>query len=135
MKQTQSQKAERPDTTTHCKCSPQPYLTSAKYNINYMREYQNMLFVNDANSGILVFDNFGNYKKKLPFSGLSFFGFQDNELYYVSKSGIHFFNLYTLAARSVLLPGNTIPEFVLVFNTRIAIFSKNSLYIYQLNLN
>jgi transposase-like protein len=110
-------------------------LTSAKYNINYMREYQNMLFVNDANSGILVFDNFGNYKKKLPFSGLSFFGFRGNELYYVNESGIHFFDLYTLATKSLPLPGNISPEFVLVFNTRVAVFKKNSLFIYQLNVN
>jgi hypothetical protein len=110
-------------------------LASSDFNINYMREYQNMLFVNDANSGILVFDNFGNYKKKLPFSGLSYFGFHGNELYYVNKSGIHFFNLYTLASRSIPLPVKQKIEFALVFHTQLVLFSGNSIYIYRLNFN
>jgi streptogramin lyase len=110
-------------------------LPSAEYNINYIREYQNMLYVNDANAGVLVFDNFGNYKKKLPFSGLSYLGFRENELYYVNKSGIHFFDLYTLSQRSVALPVNIIADYVLIFSSQIALFSRNSLYIYQLKMD
>jgi hypothetical protein len=110
-------------------------LASSDYNINYMREYQNMLFLNDTNSGILVFDNFGNYRKKLPFPGLTHFGFHENELYFLEKNTIHFFNLYTLTRRSIPLPANQNFEFVLVFPAQVVLFTRNSIYIYQLNSN
>jgi hypothetical protein len=110
-------------------------LLASNYNINYMREYQNLLFINDVQSGILVFDIFGNYKKVLPFSGLTQFGFYQNELYFLDKKAIHFFNLYTLTSRFIQLPSELKFDFVLVFDTQAVLFSNNSLYIYQLHRN
>ncbi len=74
------------------------------YDITYMREYQNNLYINDRNSGILVFDNLGNYRKKLPFSGLDSFGFADDELFYFKDGRLHFFHLYSFAERTIQLP-------------------------------
>jgi hypothetical protein len=106
-------------------------LSSAQYAITYMREYQNMLFISDANSGILVFDNFGNYKKKLPFAGISQFGFHNNQLYFLNKNSLTFFDIYTLSTKSVSLPEGNF-GFVLASATQIALFSADSLYIYRI---
>jgi hypothetical protein len=59
----------------------------------------------DRTSGIFVFDNLGNFKKKLPFTGLSTIGFLGDELYYTVGGELRFFHLYNLAERAVPLPG------------------------------
>ena len=66
--------------------------------------YQNNLYLVDRTTGIFVFDNLGNYKKKLPFVGLSMVGFRGDELYYFSEGALHFFHLYNLTERIVPLP-------------------------------
>ncbi|SNC75260.1 hypothetical protein SAMN06265337_2785 [Hymenobacter gelipurpurascens] len=70
----------------------------------FLREYQNNLYLVDHNNGIYVFDNLGNYRKKLPFSGLSTIGFRGDELYFLANDGMHFFHLYNLTERTVALP-------------------------------
>lgn len=70
----------------------------------FLREYQNNLYLVDYNGGVYVFDNLGNYRKKLPFRGLSVVGFRGDELYYLAADGLHFFHLYNLTERLVALP-------------------------------
>ncbi|MBX0291038.1 hypothetical protein K3G63_11340 [Hymenobacter sp. HSC-4F20] len=70
----------------------------------FLREYQNNLYLVDRSSGIYVFDNLGNYRKKLPLPGLSYVGFRGDELYYLAPDGVHFLHLYTLADRLLPLP-------------------------------
>jgi hypothetical protein len=75
-----------------------------EYDINFMREYQNNLYVNDRNSGILVFDVFGSYKKKIAFKGIDFFTFHDDELCYLQNDTLFLFHLYLLSTRAIPLP-------------------------------
>lgn len=70
----------------------------------FLRQYQNNLYLVDRVSGIFVFDNLGNYRKKLPFLGLSTVGFRNDELYYLTDKTIRFFHLYTLAERTMPVP-------------------------------
>ncbi|MCA8831531.1 hypothetical protein [Hymenobacter pini] len=70
----------------------------------FLREYQNNLYLLDRSSGIYVFDNLGNYRKKLPFAGLTTVGFRGDELYYQAADGLHFFHLYRLTERVLPLP-------------------------------
>lgn len=107
-------------------------LNDADYQINFMREYQNLLYVNDKNSGILVFDNLGNYKKKLPFKGLNYFGFRGNELYFLQSGKLHLFNLYTLEERSIDLPPKYTYLFALMAENKIILFTKDYFKVYQL---
>lgn len=78
-------------------------LNKQQYDIRLVREYQNNVYLVDRLSGIYVFDNLGNYQKKLPFTGLTYVGFQGDELYYLSGGKIHFFHLYTLQQRTMEL--------------------------------
>ncbi|GAA4367046.1 hypothetical protein GCM10023185_38570 [Hymenobacter saemangeumensis] len=70
----------------------------------FLRQYQNNTYLVDRNSGIYVFDNLGNYRKKLPFAGLSTLGFRGDELYFVQDGSLRFFHLYNLTERSLALP-------------------------------
>ena len=70
----------------------------------FLRQYQNNVYLVDYTSGIFVFDNLGNYRKKLPFTGLSFITFRGDELVYLAGGQLHFFHLYSLAERTQPLP-------------------------------
>jgi len=105
-------------------------LDARDYDINFMREYQNMLFINDYNSGILVFDNLGNYKKKLPFTRLESFGFLNEELYYLKDNKIHLFHLYNFNTRTIQLPEDKIFINVIVFENQVYLFSEDYFFIY-----
>jgi hypothetical protein len=100
------------------------------YNFTFIREYQNLLFVSDANSGILVFDNLGNYKKKIPISGLKHVGFLGDELYYFKDDKLYFSHLYQTAERTIKLPKTEEKiNFVLYLNKKIIVFTDKSLII------
>ncbi len=106
-------------------------LDARDYDINFMREYQNSLFINDRNSGILVFDNLGNYRKKLPFEGLTSFGLFHDELYFLVSDQVHFFHLYNLTERIIALPAGRKPLQVLVLEDRLVLFEESGMAIYR----
>jgi hypothetical protein len=70
----------------------------------FLRQYQNNLYLVDRTTGIFVFDNLGNYRKKLPFPGLDFVTFRGDELMYLEGNQLHFFHLYNLTERTQPLP-------------------------------
>jgi hypothetical protein len=72
----------------------------------FLRQYQNNIYLVDRTSGIFVFDNLGNYRKKLPFTGLDFVTFRGDELVYLSGGQLHFFHLYNLTERTQPLPAD-----------------------------
>ncbi|MFN6944524.1 MAG: hypothetical protein ACK4ND_06220 [Cytophagaceae bacterium] len=70
-------------------------LNPSKYEMTFIREYQNLLFISDRNSGILVFDNLGNFKTKLPFLNVQYFSFRGDELYFIANDRLTIYNLYS----------------------------------------
>jgi len=101
----------------------------------FIRQYQNNTYLVDRTTGIYVFDNLGNYKKKLPFPGLNTVGFKGDELYYVSGGALHFFHLYNLTARTVALPATLPAESVrqvLLGEAYIYVFTADGVLVYQL---
>jgi hypothetical protein len=74
----------------------------------FLREYQNNLYLVDRVNGIYVFDNLGNYRKKLPFAGLSTVGFRGDELYFLADGAIQVFHLYTFAQRTIAFPAGVV---------------------------
>lgn len=101
----------------------------------FLRQYQNNLYLVDHTSGIFVFDNLGNYRKKLPFTGLSFIAFRGDELAYLAGGQLHFFHLYNLSERTLPLPAGldatTIRQ--VLFDEQLAYFiTPQGVSIYQL---
>ena len=100
----------------------------------FLRQYQNNIYLLDRTTGIFVFDNLGNYKKKLPFAGLSTLGFRGDELYYLEGGAVHFFHLYNLTERRVVLPPGADPgavRQVLVGEGYAYIFTAAGIAVYQ----
>ncbi len=68
---------------------------------NFILERDNGLYVNDPEIGILVFDLFGNYSKRIDVKGLVQFQIIDEQLVYWQKGALHVFNLKSLQTRSM----------------------------------
>lgn len=97
----------------------------------FLREYQNNLYLVDRTSGIYVFDNLGNYRKKLPLPGLSYVGFRGDELYYLAPDGVHFLHLYTLTERLLSLPA-TGGQHVLVGEQYAYVLTATGMQVYKI---
>ena len=101
----------------------------------FIRQYQNNTYLVDRSTGVYVFDNLGNYRKKLPFPGLSMVGFRGDELYFLEAGALHFFQLYNLTERRVALPAGIDPgavRQVLVGETYAYIFTAAGVAVYQM---
>ncbi len=101
--------------------------------VGFMREYQNQLYVSDERNGLLVFDNLGNYRKRLPFAGLAQFGFYRDELYFLRGNELVFFHLYNFQERTVplVLPASPVRQ-VLVVPTHVLLLTDRALEVYPL---
>jgi len=93
-----------------------------------MREYQNQLFIADKNSGILVFDNLGNYKTKLPFVDVSWFGFWNDEIYFALGDELVRYNLYNFKEKRAPLPVKT--RLVMLYDHKVFFLHKNYIKVY-----
>jgi hypothetical protein len=104
------------------------------YDLNYMREYQNLLFINDRNSGILVFDNLGNYKRTLPYKSVEYFNFLGNYLYFLNGSSLILLDIYSGVEKEVALPEDKKYNFLLISPGTVYFFLQNKVDIYKLDL-
>lgn len=71
---------------------------------NFMVEYNNWLYMNDPEKGILVFDNFGTYSKTIPIKGLNAFQVFDKGLFYVQDDKLMTYNFLSLMETELKLP-------------------------------
>ncbi|ARS37971.1 hypothetical protein CA264_20040 [Pontibacter actiniarum] len=105
-------------------------LDREQFDARQLREYQNLVYLLDYNSGIFVFDNLGNYKKRLPYTGLRHIGFRNNELYFVKEGRLHFLNLYTQQERVLELPSQKNYLTALVSADRLYLFTPTAVDVY-----
>lgn len=101
------------------------------YQIVSIREYQNNIYANDVNSGILVFDNLGNYKKKIPIQGVSNISFYKDELYFIAGDSIHFEGLYLPTKRKESIPEGLKVEKVLLTDKGYYYFEGKKMHYYK----
>lgn len=103
-------------------------LDPSEYEITFLREYQNQLFIVDKNSGILVFDNLGNYKTKLPFQNVSWFSFLNDNIYFIQDEELVLYNLYTYKEKRIKLPVKT--SVVILYDHKMFVPVENKMLIY-----
>ncbi|MEQ8924579.1 MAG: hypothetical protein RLO81_02135 [Fulvivirga sp.] len=65
------------------------------YEITHIREHQNLLFISDKKSGVLVFDNLGNYLYTINALGVESFNFFGNSIVFISKGFVYEKDIYT----------------------------------------
>jgi len=105
-------------------------VTNENTNFNFIKEYKNLLFLNDRNGKILLFDNFGNYLKRLPVKEVSLFNFFNDELYYLKGDQIVFYDIFKNQFRTMALEEDNPYKLVLLNQKRLFLFADNFLQIY-----
>lgn len=100
---------------------------------NFILERSNALYINDPESGILVFDLFGNYTKTIDVKGLTQFQVIDQQLIYWQSGKLHVFNLKSLQTRSMdlQLPPD-VEQLVRIEKDRLYVRTGPCLKIYQI---
>jgi hypothetical protein len=107
-------------------------LDRQQQDVTFMREYQNKLYMADRLSGIFVFDNMGNYQKKIALPNLTYVGFLGDELYYLSGNQLYFQHLYTFKTRTVVLPEQALPyQQVLAGDKYLYLATSDALFAYR----
>ncbi len=101
---------------------------------NFILERSNILYVNDPEVGILLFDLFGNYTKTVDVKGLTQFQVIDEQLIYWQDGQIHVFNLKSLQTRSMDLglPLDS-EQLVRIEKDRLYVRTGPSLKIFEMN--
>lgn len=102
-----------------------------RFDIRMIHEYQNMVYMLDYNGGIYVFDNLGNYKKKLPYTGIPYISFRNNELYFIKDNKLHFLDLYTSLVTTLALPASENYTSALISGNQLFLFSAKKGDVYK----
>ena len=92
--------------------------------VNYIIENNNMIFLNDLETGILTFDIFGTYRNTIPLKGLSSFQVNEDFITYFSDKKLKVYNRKAMEETNYPTPDST------ALNTRI---EKNLIYIQKEN--
>jgi len=101
---------------------------------NFILERENWLYVNDSELGILVFDIYGQYVKKLDVKNLSSFQVIDNQIIYQEKNELKSFHLQSLQTKIIDLPeGVKTEDQIIIQKNRLFIKKENQVEIYSFN--
>lgn len=106
-------------------------LNPDEYEILHFKEYQNRLFMSTRQMGILIFDNLGNFMKKYPFSGIEYFNFFGDEIYFIHENQLMTINLYDESTNAKELPAGNEWLFAIVYENLTYLFSKRTLGLYK----
>lgn len=68
--------------------------------VTSLQEYENLLYLVDQKSGILIFDNLGNFKKKLAYTGVTGLTVFDRKMYIIHNQQLKCINLYNTNSKS-----------------------------------
>jgi hypothetical protein len=79
-------------------------LSGNRYDLSFMREYQNQLYVADRQGSVLVFDPMGNFRKKIPLLNCEWLGFWGEEVYASDGDTLRFFHPFQMKIRKQALP-------------------------------
>ena len=92
-----------------------------KPNFSYLREYQNLIFLLDKNSGIFIFSNLGKKINHIKCK-IQNFGFYGEELFYLLNDTITLYDLYSEKTREVRVESG---KFAIVTDERIFLVREN----------
>ncbi|TXI71168.1 MAG: hypothetical protein E6Q41_00590 [Cyclobacteriaceae bacterium] len=79
---------------------------------SYLREYLNLVFLLDKNSGILILNHLGNTIERISAPGIAGFYFFGDEMYFVQNGKLKYFNLITSQWREHPIPVNAVQAII-----------------------
>ena len=101
--------------------------------IQFIRDYQNYLFIGDLQHGVLMFDNLGNFVDLIiEEEGIQFFSFQKNNLIYTKANKLIRTDIYTKTKKEISLPDPP-SQFVLMENNKIFLVCKQTVHVLAIN--
>ncbi|MGL1885644.1 MAG: hypothetical protein OCD76_03940 [Reichenbachiella sp.] len=95
-----------------------------------MMTHQNKMYLATQSSGVLIFDNMGNYQTTLDDLSLGELRFWQDDIYYVEKDQLVFRNLYSHDIRKYRLPAIEISNFWF-FQDRLYVIGGSGFKIYK----
>jgi hypothetical protein len=97
---------------------------------NYLREYQNLLFLQDKNYGIWIVNTLGKIITKIEIKNPGNFSFFGQELYYLENNTVRFVDLLTEARHELVMEGDL--KFAIITDERVLTVSvKNRISLYN----
>ncbi|PCH65611.1 MAG: hypothetical protein COC01_09510 [Bacteroidetes bacterium] len=117
--------------TTH-KSGPINQILGIELTPNFLIEYNNFVYLNDAERGILVFDIYGTYFKTIPLKGLASFQVIGDNLFYFSDSTLNSHHLTTLEAGMIDLPDTGLKS-IRIEKQKLFLLKENSLDLYLIS--
>lgn len=101
-------------------------------NPDFILEYNNWMYLNNPETGILVFDIYGTYLKTIPIKGIKEFQVMDNLLIYFKEKELFGFHLKSFENSKINLPETVVisarlgSEKILIQNpTGVSIYNQN----------
>lgn len=79
-------------------------LLSEDINPNRVVEFENKVYINAPNIGILVFDIFGTYIKTITLPDLDYFQLYEGQIFYVENKIFKVYNLFSFQTSEINLP-------------------------------
>jgi hypothetical protein len=101
-------------------------------NPNYLIEANNLVFLNNPKTGILVFDIFGTYSGTVPIKGLKSFRVFEDKIFYCLNNEFRSYNLKTKEEAKFEIPLEN-PLDVRIEKNRLYIWTKEGLSVYSMN--
>ncbi|MGK0280362.1 MAG: hypothetical protein ACI9RU_003145 [Litorivivens sp.] len=99
-------------------------------NPNYLVEFANRIYLNNPESGILVFDIFGTYINTIPIKGLERFQVLENTVVYFEDNKLHRYNMRDYTETEIELPEDC--SQALVFKNRVAGLCGDNIKVWEL---
>ncbi len=100
---------------------------------NFLLEADNMVYLNDPQSGIIVFDKFGTYFRTYPFTGLNTFQVFDGKIIYVENDVLKIYDMQKMLESSIEQPVKEVVDIKLITEPspkRIIVLDKTHFYIF-----
>lgn len=94
----------------------------------FLREYQNMIFLLDEETGIEIYSIVGKQINKISVAGLAYLGFLGQELYYLEGGILKFYDLYTEETHQVTV-GNV--KQALATDERLVLLKSETIEVYE----
>jgi hypothetical protein len=99
---------------------------------NLLKEWGNVLYLNDPNIGILVFDIFGTYQKTIPIKGLNEFQISEHGIYFMEEGVFKFYDFNTFLIQEVEIPKMEITN-ALISNKLLYLQNNNVISVFKRN--
>ena len=118
--------------TIHTVISVSLFINSEVWDIKQIEEYQNRLYLYNSNRDVYVFDNLGNYIKKLQIKPSCNFWFENDRMVYIQEQKIYKYGLYEGEIKQIATLEDTNQYIKIIsINNFIYLISKNKIIVYQ----